>query len=34
MRENPHDAARGLVRLLKEHGTRRGKDWVLKHKCD
>jgi len=34
MRENPTMSARGLVRLLKENGIRRGKDWVLKHKCD
>ena len=34
MRENPTMSARSLVRLLKEHGIRRGKDWVLKHKCD
>lgn len=34
MRENPTMSARNLVRLLKENGIRRGKDWVLKHKCD
>jgi hypothetical protein len=34
MRENPTMSARGLVRLLKQHGIHRGKDWVLKHKCD
>lgn len=34
MRENPTMSARSLVRLLRENGIRRGKDWVLKHKCD
>lgn len=34
MRENLTMSSRNLVRLLKEKGIRRGKDWVLKHKCD
>jgi hypothetical protein len=34
IRENRTMSARALARLLSERGIRRGKDWVLKHKCD
>ena len=34
MRENRTMSARGLSRLLKEHGIARNKDWVWKHRCD
>jgi hypothetical protein len=34
IRENRTMSARALARLLSEHGIRRGKDWVLKHRCD
>lgn len=34
MRDNPTLSARGLSRLLKEHGIDRNKDWVWKHRCE
>lgn len=34
MRENRTISARALSRLLSKHGIRRGKDWVLVHRCD
>lgn len=33
MRDNPNLSARQLSYLLKQHGIRRGKDWVLKNRC-
>jgi hypothetical protein len=32
MDEHPHVSARELARILRKHGIRRGKDWVLKHR--
>jgi hypothetical protein len=32
MGQHPHVSARELVRLLRESGIKRGKDWVLKHR--
>ncbi|RZU42709.1 hypothetical protein [Edaphobacter modestus] len=34
MRENPKMSVRALARLLSKSGIRRGKDWVLRHRCD
>lgn len=34
MQENPTLSARAMSRLLKEHGIRRDKNWVLRHRCD
>jgi hypothetical protein len=33
MRDNPKMSARALARFLSKNGIRRGKDWVLKHRC-
>ena len=33
MRDNPNLSLRQLSRLLKEHGIRRGKDWVMQNRC-
>jgi hypothetical protein len=32
MDEHPHVSARELVRILKDGGVKRGKDWVLKNR--
>lgn len=34
MRENTNLSARGLSRLLKEHGIARSAEWCLWHRCD
>ncbi len=34
MANNPTLSARALVKLLQEHGIKRGKDWVWQHRCD
>ena len=34
MRANTALSLRDLVRKLGEHGIRRGKDWVRRHRCD
>jgi hypothetical protein len=34
MREHPTDSLRFVVRVLKEHGILRSKDWVRRHRCD
>ncbi len=33
MDEHPNVSARELVRILGKAGIRRGRDWVLKHRC-
>jgi len=33
MREHPTDSLRFVVRVLKEHGITRSKDWVRTHRC-
>jgi hypothetical protein len=32
MDKHPKVSARNMVRILREHGIKRGKDWVLKHR--
>jgi hypothetical protein len=34
MRENPTLSLRYLSRLLAQHGIKKGKDWVRRHRCD
>ncbi len=34
MGENPRESARGLVKILKERGITRSKDWCWKHRGD
>jgi hypothetical protein len=34
MREHPTDSLRFVVRVLKEHGIHRSKDWVRRHRCE
>ena len=33
MDKHPKVSARDMVRILSENGVKRGKDWVLKHRC-
>jgi len=34
IREHPRKSARALVRLLAEHGIKRGKTWVWQNRCE
>jgi len=34
VRNHPTDSLRFVVRVLKEHGIYRSKDWVRRHRCD
>jgi hypothetical protein len=33
MEQHPKISARDMVRILSDNGIKRGRDWVLKHRC-